>query len=382
MLKAVEDECARIRTLGAEVLSKDVEARDLRGAKDPEDWLPLWNAAAEAGVLSLVLPPEFGGQGKSYLEAMRLLSALGEGCRDNGLLLALNGQLWAMQMSIYEFGNDAAKSEWLPRMANGSVICAHAVTEIDSGSDVTGIRMKAEKIDGGYRLNGEKVWIGMAPAAHVAQVFAVTDPEKGAWGMSAFLVDLSLPGITRSEPYAKAGHRTVPAGALAFENVEIPENTLLGREGAGHAIFTQSIAWERCFIFSSHVGAMKRQLDETIAFARTRAPNGVPIINHQTVANRLADMQLRYETARLMIENAAREMDEKRERRMTAPLVKIAVAEALLENALEAQRIRASAGYLVGETERMVRDMAGTITLGGTSDIQRRVIAAFQKASV
>jgi alkylation response protein AidB-like acyl-CoA dehydrogenase len=378
----INELCRQVRSLGEDVFSVDVQARDVRGAKTTEDWVPLWHAAAKAGLFGLVLPEHYGGQNRSVQDAIKVLHALGEGCRDNGLLLGINGQLWAMQKTICEFGSDAQKETWLPALVDGSKICAHAVTEVDSGSDVMGIRANAEKVDGGYLLNGEKIWIGMAPAAHVAQVFAITNPDHGAWGMSAFLVDLDTPGISRSAPYEKSGHRTVPAGALTFDNVEIPETALIGKEGAGHAIFTQSIAWERCFVFASHVGAMKRQLDETIVFARDRAPNGNAIINHQTVANRLADMQMRYETARMMIERAAQEMDAGALDRMTPPMVKIMVAEALLENALAAQRIRGAAGYALGETERMVRDMAGTITLGGTSDVQRLLISAFQKAAL
>jgi Acyl-CoA dehydrogenases len=126
---------------------------------------------------------------------------------------------------------------------------------------------------------------------------------------------------------------------------------------------------------------MKRQIDESVAFARDRAPNGTPILTHQTVANRLADMQLRYETARLFLDKAAREMDAGTEDHMTPALAKLAIAEALLANALDAQRLRGGAGYLAGETERLVRDMAGTITLGGTSDVQRRLISAYQRAA-
>lgn len=381
MNDTLEDLIERFRRLGPDVLNRDVEIRDKRGATDSADWLPLWQAAAEAGALALVLPREYGGQARNVLDATRALAALGETCRDTGLLLAINGQIWAMQMSVLEFGSEAQKAQWLPQLATGSLICAHAVTEETSGSDVAGIRTRADRIDGGYRLNGEKIWIGMAPAAHVAQVFAMTNKDHGQWGMSAFLVDLDTPGVLRSDPLDKVGHRTVPAGGLVFRNVDLPESALLGKVGAGHAIFTRSIAWERRFIFASHLGTMKRQLDETIAFAQSRAPNGTPIINHQTVANRLADMQLRYETSRLMIENAAREVDEGAENRMTPALVKLSVAEALLDNALEAQRIRGASGYLVGETERLVRDMAGAVTLGGTSDIQRRLISAFQRAA-
>ena len=370
----------RLFALGRDTLSLEVEARDRRGAKDPADWRPLWQAAADAGVMRLVLPTAYGGLGLKVLPAVRALHRLGEGCRDNGMLLALNGQLWAMQMSIMEFGDEAQKSSWLPGLADGSILCAHAVTEPGSGSDISAIRSRAEPVAGGYRLNGEKVWVGMGPAADVAQVFAVTNPDHGAWGLSTFLVELDRPGVVHDEIFDKAGHRTVPAGRMTFSNVELPESALLGREGAGNSIFNRSIDWERRFIFASHVGAMKRQLDETVAFAQQRAPGGVPIATHQSVGNRLADMQLRYETSRMLIERAAQEIDDGVVNRMTAPLVKLHVAEALLANAEDALRIRGGAGYLTGETERMLRDMAGTVTLGGTSDIQRRLIAAMQRA--
>ena len=372
----------QLYVLGRDVLSSDVEARDQRGAKDPGDWRPLWRAAAAAGVLGLILPRPFGGLGLPVLQAVRLLHRLGEGCRDNGLLLALNGQLWAMQMSILEFGDDAQKRTWLPRLADGSVLCAHAVTEAGSGSDISAIQSRAEKTRDGYRLNGEKVWIGMAPAADIAQVFAVTNTDHGAWGLSTFLVELDRPGVTRAGIFDKSGHRTVPTGRLIFEDVSLPDSARLGREGAGNGIFNRSIDWERRFIFASHVGAMKRQLDETIAFAHERAPGGVPIATHQSVSNRLADMQLRYEMSWMLIERAAREVDAGVVNRMTAPLVKLSVAEALLANAEDALRVRGSDGYLTGETERMLRDMAGAVTLGGTSDIQRRVIAALQRGHV
>lgn len=365
--------------LGREILSRDVIARDQRGAKDPADWRPLWDEAAKAGVLKLVLPQAYGGMGLTLLDAVRALHRLGEGSRDTGMLLALNGQLWAMQMSILEFGTEDQRQRWLPPLASGEILCAHAVTETASGSDAMAMQTRAERTETGYRLTGDKVWIGTGPAADVAQVFAVTNPDHGAWGLSAFLVDLTLPGVTRGEIYDKTGHRTVPAGPIRFDRVEIPQDARLGSEGAGQTIFTRSIDWERRFIFASHVGVMKRQLDEAIAFAARRSPGGTPIDSHQSVTNRLADMRTRWLTARLLIEEAAREIDEAREDKATAPLVKLAVSEALVEQASDAMRLRGGDGYKRGEEERMMRDMAGAVTLGGTSDIQRRVIAAVQR---
>jgi len=174
----------------------------------------------------------------------------------------------------------------------------------------------------------------------------------------------------------------VPAGVLHFDGVEVPDDALLGPEGAGQSIFNRSIDWERRFIFSGHVGAMKRQIDEAVAFAKERAPGGVPIDSHQSVTNRLADMRIRYETCKTMLERAAQEMDDGAEDKITASVCKIHIADALLDNAEDAMRIRGGAGYKVGETERMMRDAAGCLTLGGTLDIQRRIIASLQRGGM
>lgn len=368
--------CEMAYALGRDHFSADVEGRDRRGARDDAEWRPLWDLAAGSGILGLAMPAAYGGSGLGILETIRILHRLGEGCRDSGMLLALNGQMWAMQMSILAFGTEEQRAAWLPPLISGERLCAHAVTEAASGSNAMAMTTRAEPIAGGYRITGEKVWVGMGPRADVAQVFAATNPDHGAWGLSVFLVDLDLPGVHRGEIYDKVGHRTVPTGPILFDRVEIPAAARLGPEGAGQAIFNQSIDWERRFIFAGHVGAMKRQLGETVRFARERRPGGVPIGDFQSVSNRLADMHLRWESSRLLIENAARELDEGRAGNTTAATVKLHVSEALLANAEDALRIRAGQGYMTGETERMLRDAAGCITLGGTSDIQRRIIAS------
>lgn len=370
---------AEMRNFARDVLSQDVESRDQRGATDFADWQHLWQAMAHKGLLGLALPVQYGGRGLDVLSSIRVLQELGYGCHDNGLLLGLNGQMWAMQMSILEFGSEDQKAQYLPKLVSGETICAHGVTEVASGSNAMSMQTRAEKVDGGYRITGEKIWIGMGPVADLAQVFAVTNPDHGAWGLSTFLVDMATPGISFGEQHSKMGHRTVPAGQINFEGVLVPDAALLGPEGAGQSIFNRSIDWERRFIFSAHVGAMRRQVDECILFARERAPGGTPIDTHQSVSNRLADMRVRYETSRLMLENAAREMDEGAENKVTAPAVKLHISEAMLENAMDAMRIKGGAGYKTGETERMLRDAVGAITLGGTSDIQRKIIASIQR---
>ena len=370
---------AELRAFAEADMNANVDERDRRGAKDFDDWKDIWQAMADKGLFGLALPKEYGGRGLDVLSTVRLLQDIGYACRDNGLLLGLNGQLWAMQMSIFEFGSDAQKKHWLPRLVDGRSICAHGVTEPASGSNAMAMQTRAEKTRQGYRLTGEKIWIGMGPVADLAQVFAVTNPDHGGWGLSTFLVDMNLPGISHGAQHEKLGHRTVPAGRLTFDGVDVPEEARLGPEGAGQSIFNRSIDWERRFIFAAHVGAMRRQLDECISFARDRAPGGVAIDTHQSVTNRLADMRVRYETSRLLVEKAAWEMDADAEDKVTAPAVKLHISEAMLENAMDAMRIKGGAGYEAGETERMLRDAVGAITLGGTSDIQRKIIAAMQR---
>ena len=170
----------------------------------------------------MVLPPEYGGYGLPVLTAIRALHRLGEGCRDNGMLLGINGQLWAMQMSILEFGSEAQKQHWLPRLVDGRSICCHMVTEEGSGSSAMSIKTRAERTDDGYRLSGEKTWIGMGSSADLGQVFAVTNPDHGAWGLSAFLIDLNQPGVHKETKIEKAGHRTVPAGPVSYTHLTLP----------------------------------------------------------------------------------------------------------------------------------------------------------------
>ena len=151
----------RMDCLG-ELLSQDVDARDVRGAKEASDWRPLWQAIADAGVLGLVIPREYGGMGLDTLTAVRAIHRLGEACRDNGMLLAINGQLWAMQMSFWQFGSEEQRRQWLPGLIDGSVVCCHAVTEAASGSDAMSLRTRAERTEDGYRLSSEQMRFDLA----------------------------------------------------------------------------------------------------------------------------------------------------------------------------------------------------------------------------
>lgn len=343
--------------------------------KDPA-WRALWQNCGDFGLFGLGAPEEYGGAGHDVLTTIMALEAIGQGCRDNGLTLAINGHIWTVLYPILAFGTDAQKKKYVPGLCDGSLVGAHGLTERETGSDAMKMTTTARERDGGFVLNGAKAFVGMGPACDLAIVFAKTDPDKGAWGVSAFLVEASDAGFIRGAADEKMGLRTVPLGPLGFDNCWIPKDRLLGPVGAGMSIFQHTMEWERCFIFSSHVGAMARQLKDCTAYARSRETFGAPIIDHQSVSNRLADMRLRLETSRLLLYRAASLKDKKRPATLEAAMAKLHISEAFAASSLDAVRIFGGRGYLSADgVERDLRDATAGLIYSGTSDIQRQIIA-------
>lgn len=358
-------------------LNVELEVRDRSGISDESVFRRLWRDIADFGVLGLVAPTPFGGQEYDIPTAAVALFGLGRTCRDNGLLLAVSAQIWTVIQPILEFGSDAQKQALIPQLVAGEIIGSDAVSEPDSGSDAMTVQTTAVLDGDCYVLNGKKVYVGQASFCDFAIVFAQTNPDAGAWGVSAFLVPMNLPGITRAEPLDKIGYRTISNGAIRFTDVRLRKSALLGKPGAGKAIFARSSIWERQMIFAAHTGAMARQLANCIAFARSRSSQGQRIAAYQSVSNRLADMKVRLETCRLMQMRAAWQMEQGIGTALDAAVTKLTISEALLASSLDAQRIHGGAGFLIGsDVGRDTRDHLGSVILGGTSDIQRNIISS------
>ena len=352
-------------------LVSDLVERDRTSSFDQN----LWQRCADAGILGANVPAEYGGRGLDVLSTIVMLEALGEGCADNGLTLAVNGQMWAVQEPILRFGSDEQKRRYLPMLVGGGY-GAHGMSEVGSGSDTFSLATTATVVDGGYVLNGTKAWIGLGPVCDVALVFATSDPDLGRWGINAFLVDGDNPGMRRSENREKMGLRTGPFGDLILEDCFVPDDALLGPPGAGASIFTHSMEWERSFIFASHVGSMARQLDATVSFAADRRQFDQPIGRFQSVSNRISDMRLRLETARLLLYKAAWSMDQGEPMPMLSALTKLHIAEAFVASSEDAIRVHGAIGYVTEfGVERDLRDALGGVIYSGTSDIQRQVVA-------
>lgn len=353
-------------------LDGDVVARDAAGEFPRE----LWRRAAAFGVLGWAVPTEHGGAGHDLLTTVRMMEALGRGCRDGGLCFALGAQMWGVQTALLHFGTPEQIARVLPGSMDGSLLAAYCMTEEGSGSDAFALATTARRAGGHYVLDGTKVLITFGPVADVAIVFAATDPAAGRWGLSAFLVEADSPGYTAHPVEDKMGLRTVPFGRVTLDGVRVPASALIGKEGAGASIFSFSQGFERSLVLAPQLGAMERQLEECVAFARGRKRGGKPIGKHQAVAHPIADMAIRLETCRLLLYRTAWLEQHGKHSPLMGAMTKTHLAEAFVASSLAALQVHGGDGYRSATgVERDLRDALGATIYGGTTDIQRNIIA-------
>jgi len=355
-------------------IAPTVQVRDAAGTFSRE----LWESCAAFGIQELACSPQFGSRyGEvDILRALFAMEALGYASGDAGLMLGLNAQMWTVQMPILDFGTDAQKTKFLSPSAAGKWIGAHALTEPETGSDVYNMTTTAVQTDGGYLINGVKHLITLGPIADYVLLFAMTNVKVGKWGISAFLVEAGTPGFKQLPNQSKMGLRTVPIGRLEFDNCLVPSENLLGKEGAGFAICNHSLEYDRCCMLAGNLGAMERQLAQSIKVVKERKQFGQSIGKFQSVSNRIADMKLRLETCRLLLYKVAWMKQNGQSALLESAMLKLHLGESFVASSLDAVRNHGGRGYLTEYgTERDLRDSVGGILYAGTSDIQRNIIA-------
>ena len=353
-------------------LNADLDRRDHEAEFSREAWVK----CAAIGLQGLPVPTEYGGAGAVATTIAAALEGLGYGCADNGLIFALNAQMWACELPIATFANEQQKRRYLPGLCDGSLIAAHAMTEPGSGSDAFSMATTAVPTAEGWVLNGSKTFATNAPDADVFVVFATTDRSLGFAGLSAFLIDRGAPGLTIGRPLSKMGLRTSHMGEVFLADCEVPADGLLASAGAGMAIFNTAMRWERGLILAAAVGTMRRQLERCVSYARERAQFGQPIAGFQAVSHPIAEMKLRLESARLMLYRMAQLLDDRAATDLDAALTKLHLSECLVESSVAALQIHGGYGYMTEYgLERDVRDALASRLYSGTSEMQRNVIA-------
>jgi hypothetical protein len=354
-------------------LNSDVVALDREAKFDRE----AWDKCGEFGIPGLPVPEKDGGLGKDPLTTAFALETLGYACRDNGLLFSMNAHMWTCAMPLVAFGTDEQKTRFLPGLCNGTLIGGNAMSEPESGSDAYKLRTVARKKSDRYLISGSKIWITNGTVADVIVVFANVGTERNPRDISAFLVDTTAPGFTVARKVEKMGLRTSPMAELHLNDCEVPEENRLGKEGAGSALFTHSMTWERGLIMATAVGAMQRQLEECVRYAAERKQFGESIGKFQLVAQRLVQMKLRLEAARAALYKVAWLKSNRKSGIMEAAIAKLCISENWVQSCQDAIQIHGGNGYTPEYGfERELRDSIGSRIYSGTSEIQTLIISS------
>lgn len=336
-----------------------------------------WLQCAHVGIQSMSLPPPWSDNAaEDILTSILAMEGLGHGCTDNGLLFALNAHVWTVQTPVLQHGSAFLHDRFLKHMGDGTLIAAQAMTEPDAGSDIFSLKTHAVLQGDSYCLNGTKCMISLASIADVFLVFANTKPEAGRWGVSAFLIARDTPGLTVTKPLKKMGLDSVPMAGIELSDCIVHESYRLGPEGAGAGIANSALEFERCCIMAGQVGRMERQLEISIEHAKSRHQYGQAIGKFQSVSNRIADMKVRLETSRLMLYQTGWMKQQGQSIALQSAMVKLHLSEMFLASGMDSMRIHGGYGYLSDTgVEKDVRDALGGVLYGGTSDIQRNIIA-------
>jgi alkylation response protein AidB-like acyl-CoA dehydrogenase len=326
------------------------------------------------GALGVVVPEAWGGAGLDHVSLAVAMEEIAAGDGATSTIVGVQNSVACAP--ILAFGSDAQKRRYLPSLARGERLGCFCLTEPQAGSDAAAIATRAERRGDRYVLNGTKQFITSGANADVALVFAVTDRAAGKKGISAFIVETKTPGYLVARIEDKLGQRASDTAQIVFENCEVPAENLLGREGDGYRIALANLEGGRIGIAAQAVGMARAAQDAALAYARERRAFGQPIVEHQAVAFRLADMATQIEVARQMVWHAAAMRDAGEPCLKEASIAKLFASEMAERVCSDALQVHGGYGYVADfPVERIYRDVRVCKIYEGTSDIQRLVIS-------
>ena len=336
--------------------------------------LALVKELAARGLLGVTISQAWGGAGRDYVSYALGLEAVARASAVLSVIASVNNSLVAEP--IAQFGSDAQKETWLRRLVTGEAIGAFALSEEQAGSDAANQQTAARLDDGGYVLNGRKVWVANAEAAEIAIVFAATQPGSRGRGIGAFLVPLDTPGLTRTPRPESLGVRGLGCADLQLHDVRVGADALLGGPREGFQIAMWALDGGRVAIAAQALGVGQAAVDAALAHATQHEAFGQPIGNYQAIQWMLADSATELDAARLLMLKAADARARTARPTLEAAMAKLAASEAAHRAADRAMQILASQGYQRGSVvERLFRDVRATEIYQGTSEVQRMVIA-------
>ena len=333
----------------------------------------LWREMGDLGLLGLTVDEEFGGAGMSYLAHTVAVEEVARASASVSLSYGAHSNLCVNQIKLN--GTQAQKEKYLPRLISGAHVGALAMSEPSAGSDVVSMKLKAEKLNGYYRLNGNKYWITNGPDADTLVVYAKTDPSGGSKGITAFLIEKEMTGFSTSPHFDKLGMRGSNTAELIFDDVEVPFENMLGEEGKGVQVLMSGLDYERVVLSGIGCGIMAACLDEVMPYMVERKQFGKSIGDFQLMQGKIADMYTAMNSARAYVYEVAKACDRGAVTRQDAAACVLYASEQAMQVAHQAVQALGGAGFLAdAPVARIFRD-AKLMEIGaGTSEIRRMLV--------
>ena len=329
---------------------------------------------AKLGLLGIIIPTEFGGAGLDTISYSIIIEEISRKCASTGVITSVHNSL--VSWPIMKYGSESQKKKYLPILAKGEKIGAFAGTEPNAGSDLGAMLTTAALKGDKYIINGDKTFITSGPKAGIIIVFAVTDKKAGSKGISAFIVENNFKGFKVGSIFDKLGINANLVSELIFENMEVPKENLLGKEGDGFKIALSALDGGRIGIAAQSVGIAQACLDESIEYSKQRQQFGRPISKFQAIQWMMADMATKIEASRLLVYNAAFTKDKGERISKEAAMAKLFASDIAMDAVIKAVQIHGGYGYTKEYTvERLFRDSKITEIYEGTSEVQKMVIA-------
>src|SRR5215213_7024706 len=296
---ALSDEQSLIRETARDFVDNEVVPRARESDRAERFDRELAGRLGDMGYLGAPVAEEYGGRGLDYVTYGVIVEEVGRG--DSAMRTVVSVQTSLVCGSIERWGDEEQKQRWLPRLCSGEAFGCFGLTEPDTGSDAAAVRTRAEKIDGGWRINGQKMWISLGNQASVALVFAQTDPSQGHRGMACFLVPTETEGFSSQEIHGKLGLRSSDTASLGLDGVEVGDDALMGEVGDGFKIAMSALDSGRYSVAAGCVGICQASLDASVSYSKERTQFDRPIASFQLVQEMIADMVVQTEAARGLV---------------------------------------------------------------------------------
>jgi len=327
----------------------------------------------DMGYLGAPVAEAHGGRGLDHVSYGLIVEQIGRG--DSAARTVVSVQTSLVCGSIERWGTAEQKQRWLPRLCSGEALGCFGLTEPDTGSDAASLRTRAEPSDGGWVLNGQKMWISLGNFAEVALIFAQTEPGSGPKGLACFLVPTDSAGFSSQEIHGKLGLRASDTASLALDGVEVPEDAMLGGIGDGFKVAMSALDSGRYSVAAGCVGICDGCVASSVSYATERRQFGVPIARFQLVQELIADMIVKRDAARLLVWRAGMLKDEGKPSTIETSIAKLYATESAVECANAAIQVHGGSGYVDDHpVERYLRDARVTTLYEGTSQIQKLII--------